>query len=79
MILPDTLNYLTSLDRITLARILDKSGYPMHSFQSSKFVGLTTGGEFCYKVTFFDEAGTGENEVSKVFIKYDNGALIADF
>jgi len=81
MIMADTLQYLVTLTPKLLAKILDASGYSMCSFQTAKFVGLTTGGEFCYKVTYFDETGTGENEVGKVFVKYDtqSHAITADF
>ena len=81
MIMADTLQYLVTLTPKLLAKILDASGYSMCSFQTAKFVGLTNGGEFCYKVTYFDEAGTGENEVGKVFVKYNtqDHSITADF
>ena len=80
MILADTLKTLTTMGPKALARVLDVSGYSMCSFKSAEFVGITNGGEFCYKVTYYDEAGTGE-EVGKVFVKYDhnNHAMTADF
>lgn len=81
MIMADTLQYLSTLTPRHLTKILDASGYPMCSFETAKFLGLTNSGEFCYKVTYFDEAGTGENEVGKVFVKYntENHAIAADF
>lgn len=81
MIMADTVQYLVTLTPKLLAKILDASGYSMCSFKTAKFVGLTTGGEFCYKVTYFDEAGTGEDAVGKVFVKYNtqNQAITADF
>jgi hypothetical protein len=80
MILADTLKTLTSMGPKALARVLDVSGYSMCSFKSAEFLGITNGGEFCYKVTYHDDAGTGE-EVGKVFVKYDqiNHAMTADF
>lgn len=81
MILADTLKYLTTFTPKGLAQVLDKSGYSMCSFKSAEFVGITNGGQFCYRVTYFDEAGTGQDEVGKVFVGYDSatGAVTADF
>lgn len=73
MITADKLKDLTNFDRWDLAQLLAQSGYTGSSFQSAKFLGITTGGEFCYRVTYFDEAGTGENEVGKVFVRYIAG------
>ncbi len=81
MILADTLSYLTTFTPKTLAQVLDTSGYKMCSFKGAKFLGMTNGGQFCYSVTYFDEAGTGQDEVGKVFVTYDSvtGAVTADF
>lgn len=81
MIMADTLQYLVTLTPKMLAKILDASGYSMCSFETAKFLGLTNSGDFCYKVTYFDEAGTGKNEVGKVYVKYNTGnhAITADF
>jgi hypothetical protein len=81
MILADTLAYLTTFTPKTLAKVLDTSGYKMCSFKTVKFLGMTNGGQFCYSVTYFDEAGTGQDEVGKVFVSYDhaNNSITADF
>ena len=81
MITANTLNTLTTYGPKDLARVLDKSGYSMCAFESAEFLGITNGGQFCYKVTYFDEAGTEEVETGKVFVKYDqnNHAMTADF
>lgn len=80
MITAEKLNELISFTPKCIARILDNSGYSMCAFKTAKFLGITNGGEFCYKVTYHDDAGTGE-AVGKVFIKYDkhNHAVTADF
>jgi hypothetical protein len=80
MILADTLKVLTTMGPKGLAQVLDASGYTMCSFKSAEFLGITNGGEFCYKVTYHDDAGTGE-EQGKVFVKYDQAthAMTADF
>lgn len=80
MILADTVTYLTTLSPKGIAQVLDKSGYSMCSFKTAKFLGITNGGDFCYRVTYHDDAGTGE-EVGKVFVRYDSatGFITADF
>lgn len=84
MILADTLEVLTTMGPKALARVLDASGYPMCSFKSAEFLGITNGGEFCYKVTYHDDGGGPDPDalaVGKVFVKYDqnNHAMTADF
>ncbi len=81
MITAETLKGLMSFTTKDLAKILDTSGYSMCSFKTAEFLGMTNGGQFCYKVTYFDEAGTGEDEVGKVFVSLDHatGILTADF
>lgn len=76
MILPDTLKYLTTLSCRDLARCLDLSGYSGASFESAEFVGITNGGDFCYRVTYRDD---GTVETSKVFVKYDAGTITAAY
>lgn len=81
MLTADKIKVLTSLDKSSLARILDSSGYSMCSFKSAEFLGITNGGQFCYKVVYFDDAGTGKNEIGKIFVTFDhaNEKVTADF
>ena len=81
MITADKLKALTTCGPTMLAKILDASGYSMCAFKSAKFLGITNGGQFCYSVTYHDEAGTGEDEVGKVFLTYNHAAdqVTADF
>lgn len=81
MILADTLKTLTTLSPKELAKVLDASGYSMCSFKTAEFLGITNGGDFCYKVTFHDEEGLDEDAEGKVFVKYDHAthAMTADF
>ena len=79
MITADTLKTLTTFTRGALARALAVSGYTGASFESAEFVGITNAGQFCYKVTYFDDAGTGEVETGKVFLTYNNGTVTADY
>jgi hypothetical protein len=81
MITADNVKYFTSLPCKHLESILMNSGYFGCSFEKSKFVGITSGGQFCYAVEFFDKDGTGEIEKSKVFVTYhpSNDKVTADF
>ena len=80
MITAEKLKVLTTFGTHMLASVLDASGYKMCSFKTAKFLGITNGGQFCYSVTYHDEAGTGE-ETGKVFVSYDrvNDKVTADF
>ena len=50
------------------------------AFLSSRFLGITNGGQFCYSVTFDDGDGRGEQQ-GKVFVSLDltTGGLTADY
>ena len=79
MILATELNKFITLDRYELRNILARSGYTGMSFKSANFLGVTNSGDFCYKVTFFDDAGTGE-ETGKVYVsKSATGDMEAEF
>ncbi len=80
MITADTLKTLTTLTPTGLSQVLKHSGYTGCFFKRAEFLGLTNGGEFCYKVTYYDDSGEGE-EVGKVFVKYDTptGMMTADY
>ena len=63
----------------TLATVLDFSGYTGAQFKSAEFIGITNSGEFCYKVVYHNESGTGE-DVGKVFLAYKkDGIVVADY
>jgi hypothetical protein len=81
MLTADKVTLLTTMGPTALKMTLASSGYSGNAFKTAKFVGITNGGQFCYKVTFFDEAGTGKDEVGKVFVSYDhaNDSITADF
>ena len=81
MILAETLKTLTSFTTHGLAMALHHSGYTGASFKTAKFLGITNGGQFCYKVTFHDEGGMDEDAEGKVFLSYDpvEGKVTADY
>lgn len=79
MILAEELNKYTTLDRYELRNILARSGYTGMSFESVKFLGITNSGDFCYKVTFWDDSDTGE-QTGKVYVNKDaTGDMIAEY
>ena len=81
MLTADKVKLLTTMGPTALKMTLASSGYTGNAFKTAKFLGITNGGSFCYTVTFFDDAGTGEDEEGKVFVNYDhaNDRITADF
>ncbi len=81
MLTADKVQILTTMGATALKMTLASSGYSGQSFKSAKFLGITNGGEFCYQVTYFDDAGLGEDPVGKVFVKYDfaNNRITANY
>lgn len=79
MILADTLKLLTTMGPTALKQVLDHSGYRGCSFKTAEFLGMTNGGQFCYKVIYLDK--DGEDETGKVFVTYDivKQTITADF
>lgn len=77
MITADTLKTLTELGPKGLTVLLQKSGYKHDTVTESKFLGLTNGGQFCYKIDY-DNFGT--REYRKAFLSYDptTGVVSAD-
>ena len=71
MIAADTLKTLTGFTTHGLAMALHHSGYTGAVFKTSKFLGMTNGGQFCYSVTYYDDSGQGETQ-DKVFLTYDS-------
>ena len=65
MITAEQLATLTTFTPAALTRALDNEDY---LFTGTKFLGLTNGGEFCYKCTFPVKGGT---DSTKVFLKFD--------
>lgn len=79
MILAEEVEKYIDLSKYDLAYALERGGYTGISFESVKFIGITNGGEFCYKAVYYDDSGLGE-VVDKVFVKKDaTGKMIADY
>jgi hypothetical protein len=81
MLTADKVKLLTTMGPTALKLTLASSGYTGQAFKSAKFVGITNGGQFCYQVTYFDDACTGKDEIGKVFVAYNhaNDSITADF
>jgi hypothetical protein len=65
MITAEQLTTLTTFTAAALTRALDNEDY---QFTGTKFLGITNGGEFCYKCTYPVKGGT---DSTKVFLKFD--------
>ena len=65
MITAEQLATLSTFTAAALTRAVDNEEY---AFTGSKFLGITNGGEFCYKCTFPVKGGT---DSTKVFLKFD--------
>ena len=65
MITAEQLTTLTTFTAAALTKVLDNEDY---EFTGTKFLGITNGGEFCYKCTFPVKGGT---DSTKVFLKFD--------
>ena len=78
MITADTLKTLTSFTAPALTRAATDAGYTGPEFTSCKFLGITNGSQFCYKVVFQVKGGT---DSTKVFLTYDhaNDRVFADY
>jgi hypothetical protein len=76
MITADTLKTLTTLGPGDLSRALAVSGFTGVGFSRAEFLGITNGGDFCYKAFYHDDAGLdaemGETW-DKVFVSYSVG------
>ena len=77
MIIADKLTLLSNLPVVMLKHALGKKA-EKYNIISSKFLGLTNSGQFCYTVVHAVEGGT---DSAKVFVTYDPTAdqVIADF
>ena len=68
MITADKLALLTNMPAAMLTMGIQQAGYKDDKFTSSKFLGITNGGQFCYMAVFHVEGGT---DSCKVFVSYD--------
>jgi hypothetical protein len=78
MITASTLEVLTTYSPQYLTRAAQNAGYRGPNFTSSKFLGITNGGQFCYMAVFQVEGGT---DSTKIFLTYIHAEdrVIADY
>ena len=78
MITADTLNILTTFTTPALDRAARDAGYKGPAFTSSRFLGITNAGQFCYMAVFQVKGGT---DSTKVFLTYDHthSSVSADY
>lgn len=83
MISPNNIKVLSDFGPKTIAVALANSGYPGHSFEDAEFKGINEDGDFVYKVTYYDEAGLGDDGTlaTNVYLTYDHttDSVKADF
>lgn len=75
MITAETLKRLCAYNAPTLNSMARESGYKGPAFSSSRFLGMTNGGQFCYMVVFLVEGGT---DSTKVYVTYRAGNITAE-
>lgn len=80
MITADTLSRMTTFSAEGLTALIRKAGYKKDSFKEAAFLGITNGGQYCYKVLYFDEF-MGEDAWTKVFVTHDQfeQTTVADY
>ena len=69
MITAEKLETLTTFTAGALTRAINLAGYKGDMFTSSKFLGITNGGQFCYQAVFQVGGGT---DSTKVFLTYSH-------
>ena len=69
MITADTLEVLTTYSPQYLTKAAQLAGYDGANFTACKFLGITNGGQFCYRAVFPVKGGT---DSTKVFLTYDH-------
>jgi len=78
MITVDTLKILTTFTPQGLYGAAKDAGYDGPEFTSSRFLGITNGGQFCYMAVFQVKGGT---DSTKIFLTYNHteNTVIADY
>ena len=80
MITVDTLRKCSFLNTLTLEELIRKN-YPEDHVLTSEFIGITNGGQFCYKIGYqdIDLADQGLT-YCKVFVRVsDTGEVVAEY
>ena len=78
MITADTLRQCAYLSTTTLEALIRK-GYPKDRVVTSEFVGITNGGQFCYKIQYPSEHEKDKLALGKIFVWLENNTLRAEY
>jgi hypothetical protein len=80
MITAEKIKKLSNLTSSGLNQALSNAGYTMfEKVLDREFVGITNGGQFCYKFTY-KEASEGTLETGKLFVSInETGLAVADY
>lgn len=80
MLTADTLRKCSWLGSLTLEDLLHKN-HPEDHVVTSEFLGVTNGGQFCYKIGYQDPDLQGQGlTYCKIFVwQNNNGELEADY
>ena len=79
MVTVDTLRKCSWLDSLTLEGLIRKN-YPEDHVLTSEFIGITNGGQFCYKIGYQDLDGDQGLTYCKVFVRIsDTGEVVAEY
>ena len=78
MITADQLRLLTNMPPFMLTEAIRQAGYKKDKFETSKLLGMTNAGQFCYEVSYIQD---NEFYHTKVFVSYDQatGKLSVDY
>jgi hypothetical protein len=78
MITAETIQKLSNLSTRGLDQALSNAGYrDVERVMDREFLGITNGGEFCYKFTYRDEESWS---YGKLFVKFnDAGLIVAEY
>ena len=77
MLLKQHVNELVNLDAAGLSRIVRQSGYKDAKFDECEFVGITNGGDFAYRASYYED---GAYDFTKIYVRRDAaGNFVADY
>lgn len=77
MLLKAQVNKLVNMDAAGLSRIARDSGYKDANFLGCEFVGITNGGEFAYRASYYED---GREQFTKLYVWRDTaGNFTAEY
>ena len=77
MLLKQHVNELVNMDAAGLSKITRHTGYKDANFATCEFVGITNGGEFAYKASYYED---GAYDFTKLYVRRDPaGNYVADY